>query len=163
MSPKKEELEQRVFFLGDSGKLYIGKASTKATYQPIVDVEDITSPSAIPTDRNGMPELAPSTLLFKMMRNELPVGFEKASSSREILVTDQFRIDATEVWSSPQMTGIVTTITRVAAKGSTVKVTPAQIEIYIPQLGKFHMFGADAYDLTDATISTKGYLVFTKS
>lgn len=163
MSPKEPEVEQQVYFLGNSGKLYLGKASTKSKYQPLVEVQDVEKISPTTADRKGLPELAPSTLLFKMMRNELPAGFATAKSKQEILATQQYRIDAAEVWSSPNMTGIVTTISRMSAQGTAVTISPAQIEIFIPELGHLHIIAAESYTLDDTSPSTKGYLVFTKS
>ena len=101
--------------------------------------------------------------MLKMIRNELPAGFTRAQSTREILKSDQFKIDAVEVWSSPKMTGIVTTISRVSGPGSTVEINPSQIEIYIPELGQFRIICADKWSLDDTSPQTQGYLVFTKS
>ncbi len=161
LSPTMPNVEQRVFLRGVSGKLYLAKASTKVKYQPVIEVSDVTDKTA-PAIESGS-QLTVSTMMFKMMRNEIPAGFARAKSARQILDSDQFKIDAVEVWSSPTMTGIVTTITRATGPGSSVEINPSQIEIYVPELGQLRIIGADKWTLDDTAPQTQGYLVFTKS
>lgn len=163
VSPKQATVEQRVFLRGESGKLYLIKASTELKHVPIIEVTDVTAKTNEPFASPGGGDLTPATMMFKMMRNELPVGFARAHSTRSILVTADYRIDALEVWSSPQMTGIVTAIVRTGAPGSHVEINPAAIEIYIPEFGPLRIIGADKWSLDDGSPSTQGYLVFTKS
>jgi len=161
LSPTIPHVEQRVFLRGVSGKLYLAKASTEVKYLPIIEVSDVGDKSATATEART--ELTTSTMLLKLMKNEIPAGFASAKSTRRIVDSDKFKIEAVEVWSSPNMTGIVTTISRATGAGTTVEINPAQIEIYIPELGQMCIIGADKWSLDDAAPSTKGYLVFTKS
>jgi len=161
LSPASPNVEQRMFLRGVSGKIYIAKVSTKLKYSPIVEITDV-SDKVSPQPEIGAP-LTASTMMLKMMRNELPVGFSRAKSNRQILDGKEFTIAAEEVWSSPTMTGIITTFTRTAEAGTSVEIKPDQIEVYIPELGQLRIIGMDKWMLDDSLPQTHGYLVFTKS
>ncbi len=165
IKPIAVETEQRLFMRGESGKIFVAKVSTALSHYPVIEVRDVTPTD--PATKDGSPPrslsaLSPTSLLVKMMRSETAAGFSVARSERRILTSDQFVVDAREVWSSPVMTGIVTRITRVAPAGTRVELKPAAMEIFSPELGQFRLIGADRWVLDDETPETVGYLVFTK-
>lgn len=157
-SPKSANVEQRVFLRGESGKLYLAKASTRLKYTPLIQVIDVS----VKGPAEGPPEITPDYLMLKLMRNERPAGFAAAKSTRRLLESGEYRIDALEVWASPRATGILATLTRASAPGTTVEVHPAEIELYIPDLGTLRWIGADKWALDDAVPATRAYLVFMK-
>ena len=162
ISPRQTIVEQRVFMRGESGRLYLVKASTGLTYLPMLLVQDATPRVSEAASPVSLPDMTPTTLMLEMMAGTLPTGFTRRATTGVLLVAPDYRIDAVEVWSSSGLTGVITTIRRTAASGCTVEIKPKVVPPNSPGFGRLKIIGADRWTLDDATPSVQGYLVFVK-
>lgn len=154
------EQEQRVFFRGSaSGQIYLARFATGGSYQPIVNVRSGAA-QAEEQYRVAARASIPS-LLRAMMANGAAPGFERARSNRVLLSQAPLTITAREVWSAPQLVGIVVEL-ELAGGAPALEVRPAGVRIDIPELGALRAFAADAWELTVAQPRTRGYLVFSR-
>ncbi len=160
--PKVEHTEQRFFARGQSGELYVAKLSTALDHIAIIEVQALTAEKLGSLTTGTSASMAPTSLLVDLMKGEVPPGFQRAESKRELLRSETLLIEAREVWSSPAMTGIRAKLSRIGPAGSQVRIKASAIQILIPELGHMRIIGADAWTLDDATPSTQGYLVYTK-
>ncbi len=189
-SPRTAAVDVRLIARGESGHLYVTRASTALRFSPVLEVEwplPVEPParrvaeagpgrSVTPTAAGAelprpMATLAsPSSssldalgLMTRLMRGDVPNGFRVAPSSRLLLQTPEFRIDSEQVWSSPELVGIVALARRTTMASQRVRLTPERIEMQIPELGEFRVFGANQYLLDDATPATPVFLVFVRT
>jgi len=163
-SPRSPAVEVRVILRGDSGTLYMARASTSLHFYPLLEVERAAAGEETgPPRHNGMSgAITPVSLMMALMQGRPPAGFRVSRSARSILQTGDFRLASEQVWSSQHVTGIVATLQRTAALGVRVEIDPDRIEVVIPDLGQLRMIGADRYVLDDRNPGTAAYLVFTK-
>jgi len=162
-SPRSADVESRVILRGESGTLYIARASTSLHFHPLLEVERAVGEEAPGThDAAAQSLVTPVSLMTKLMQGRPPAGFRVAHSARSILQAADFRMDSEQVWSSVHVTGIVAVLQRTAAVGTRVEIDPDRIDILIPELGQLRMIGADRYLLDDRNPSSTAYLVFIK-
>jgi hypothetical protein len=154
------EQEQRVFFRGNaSGQIYLARFATSGSYLPIVTVR---SGAAVAEEQyRSAAKVSIPGLLRSMMGGGAAGGFEKVVTNRVLLQQAPLLITAREVWASPQLVGIIVEL-QLTGAAPTVELRPAGIRIDIPDLGTLRAFSADAWELTAARPSTRGYLVFSR-
>jgi len=164
-SPRNAAVDARVILRGESGALYIARASTNLRFYPLLEIERSagTGDDEAP-QRHGSPAapLTPVSVMMSLMQGRPPAGFRVSPSARSILQTGEFRLSSEQVWSSPFVTGIVASVQRTAAAGVRVEIDPDRIEIVIPELGQLRVIAADRYVLDDRNPNTAAYLVFIK-
>lgn len=154
------EQEQRVFFRGNtSGQIYLARFATGASYLPIITVRSGAA-QAEEQYRTAARASIPS-LLRAMMAGGAAPGFERARSSRVLLSQAPLTITAREVWSAPQLVGIIVEL-ELAGGAPALEIRPAGVRIDIPELGALRAFAADAWELTVTQPRTRGYLVFSR-
>lgn len=154
------EQEQRVFFRGNaSGQIYLARFATDGGYMPIVTVR---SGAALAEERfRAAARASIPALLRMMMGGGGAPGFERARSDRVLLAQPPLSITAREVWSAPQLVGIVVDVDLIGGAPA-LDLRPAGIRIDIPELGTLRAFAADAWELTGARPRVRGYLVFSR-
>ena len=166
VKPTTPTTEQRLFLRGTTGKIYVAKLSTSLSYYPYVEVLDKTVAPARDAGKGTASAAAltgPQSLMIAMMKKTPPVGFGVSASQRPILKTDDYAIQATAVWHSPTITGLVAKIERQGAIGREIRFSPTEIEVVIPEFGgSWFLIGADSWVLTDAKPATNMYFVFEK-
>ncbi len=154
------EQEQRVFFRGTaSGQIYLARFATAGAYLPIVNVRSGAA-QAEEQYRAASRASIPS-LLRAMMTGGTAPGFERARSSRVLLTQPPLLITAREVWSAPQLVGIVVDL-QLAGGAPALEIRPAGVRIDIPELGTLRAFAADAWELSTEQPRARGYLVFSR-
>jgi hypothetical protein len=158
LNPKVGNPEQRLFAIGrSSNTIYVARLSTELRYYPTVTVSN--GPRELAQRVAQAPALDEITLARAMMRDERPPGFARTDSNRVLLEGNPYRITATELWSSPQLSGILGELSRSA--GTVVaQFIPRNLVLRIPQLGVLRFVGADRYDLSPDHPTTRVYLVF---
>ena len=194
LSPRLAIVDVRVILRGESGNLYVVRASTALPFHSILEVDlrsHSTDQQQSDAARNATPDTAevltrvqplshtgsataalpdnppaptpnPMALMLRLMQGQPPTGFRVAQSSRTLLDSPELRIQAEQVWMSPQITGIVAVLTHPAQPGAHYDLDPERIEIMIPDFGLLRIFAANRYRFDDLTSSTRAYLVFMK-
>lgn len=159
----KADQEQRVFFRGaTSGTIYLARFSTSSGYVPVINVLAPIAASARGVDEARVASrLTIPGLLTSMMRETLPLGFERAPSTTVLLKQAPLLITAREVWASSRMTGVIVLVER-NGPAEVVNIHPATIRLQIPELGTLRAFAADAWELNAERPSVRAYLVFTR-
>jgi hypothetical protein len=159
----KVEQEQRVFFRGAStGTIYLARFSTGSGYLPLINVvAPVTTATRSADETRAAARMTIPGLLTAMMRESLPVGFERAPSTTVLLSQAPLQITAREVWASGRMTGVIVQVER-NGSGEVVTIHPASIRLQVPELGTLRAFAADVWELSPDRPTTRGYFVFTR-
>jgi hypothetical protein len=139
--------------------IYLARFSTQSAYQPIVTVRSAAA-QAEEQFRAAARVTIPG-LLRAMMGAGPGAGFERAATQRVLLQQAPLTIVAREVWSSPQLVGIVVEL-QLTGGAPALEVRPAGIRIDIPDFGALRAFAADTWELTSARPTARGYLVFSR-
>lgn len=154
------EQEQRVFFRGTaSGQIYLARFATGGAYLPIVNVR--SGAAQAEEQYRAASRASIPALLRAMMSGGALAGFERARSSRVLLTQPPLVITAREVWSAPQLVGIVVDL-QLAGGAPALEIRPAGVRIDMPELGTLRAFAADAWELSAEQPHARGYLVFSR-
>jgi len=152
--------EQRVFFKGNaSGQIYLARFATGGSYLPIVNVR--SGATLAEEQYRASSKVSIPGLLRSMMGSGTSPGFERVATNRVLLQQAPLVITAREVWASPQLVGIIVEL-QLTGGAPAVEIRPAGIRIDIPDLGALRAFAADAWELTAARPTARGYLVFSR-
>src|SRR3974390_2100505 len=120
-SPAGSNVEARVILRGESGTLYLARASTTLRFYPLLEVlGDTAAEDGVhgQTPGAGSQAMTPVSMMVKLMQRRPPPGFQVARSLHSILETPDFRLDSEQVWPARYITDIVATSRRTARPGA---------------------------------------------